>query len=219
MFTMTPPGRCHYPQVTPGEQQTQKLISPSSITQSGGRSDSTVIFVTREFNTTLVLANNTQVLRVTLPFRPSRPLPERKDPRRSGHPVLIRGRCLSHPPPYAQHFTSDTKQFSLAPVHWNTSEGDSSFAFFFSFIIADVQMLCQFLLYTKVTQSYIYIYVCMCMYIYVCICMCICVYMCIYIYTYKYTVFFSYYLPSKFYHKRLDIVPCAVQQDFLTYPF
>ena len=54
-------------------------------------------------------------------------------------------------------------------------------------------MLCQFLLYSKVTWLYIY--------------------MCIYIST-PFVV-----LPSIIvYPKRLEIVPCAVEQDLIAYP-
>ena len=54
-------------------------------------------------------------------------------------------------------------------------------------------MFCQFLLYSKMTQLYIHLYI----YMYIC------------------TFFFSYSI--MFYHKWLDIVPGAIQQDFIAY--
>ena len=53
-------------------------------------------------------------------------------------------------------------------------------------------MFCQFLLCSKVTQLYTYIY------------------------TY---ILFLILSSIMFYPKRLDIVPCAIQQDFIAYPF
>ena len=78
-------------------------------------------------------------------------------------------------------------------------------------------MLCQFLLYSKVTQI-LYIYTLYTYYIYT-------HYILIYVYIYTHTIYlyiciyihtFSSIL---FYHKRLDIVPCAIQQDLISYPF
>ena len=57
-------------------------------------------------------------------------------------------------------------------------------------------MFCQFLLYSKVTQFYIYV----CMYIN-------------YIYS-----FFLILSSIMFQHKWLDIVSCAIQQEFIAYP-
>ena len=73
-----------------------------------------------EFNTKLVLANNTRVLWLILSFLLSHVVTESKDPHRSRCSTVDRGRCLSHSPLSAQHFVSDTQQFSLIPVHWNT---------------------------------------------------------------------------------------------------
>ena len=61
--------------------------------------------------------------------------------------------------------------------------------------------LCQFLLYCIVTQSYTHT----------------CVY--IYIFIYTHTFFFLILSSIKFYPKRLDIVPCAVQYVLIAYPF
>ena len=63
-------------------------------------------------------------------------------------------------------------------------------------------MFLQFLLYGKVTQSSIYTYICM--YIYVCMHM---------------YIIFLILSSIIFCHKRLDIVPCAIQQDLIVYPF
>ena len=51
--------------------------------------------------------------------------------------------------------------------------------------------MCQFLLYSKVTQSYIYIY----------------------------NVTFLLFFSITVYPKRLDIVSCVVQKDLIAYPF
>ena len=37
-------------------------------------------------------------------------------------------------------------------------------------------MVCQFLLFSKVTQPYVYAYMCIYIYIYICVCVCVCVY-------------------------------------------
>ena len=99
-------------------------------------------------------------------------------------------------------------------------------------------MVCQFLLYRKVTQSFIFIYIYVCMYtcIYMCMYMYVCihlyiihmymyVYMCMYMYTYVCVyvcvcvciyIYICIYIPFLIlssimvYPKRLDIVLCAV---------
>ena len=53
-------------------------------------------------------------------------------------------------------------------------------------------MFCQFLLYSNVPQLYIYIYI---------------------------HILFLILSSIMFYPKRLDLVPCAVQQDLIAYPF
>ena len=53
-------------------------------------------------------------------------------------------------------------------------------------------LFCQFMLYSKVTQSYIYIYI---------------------------YVFFFTLSSIMFHHKSLDRVPWAIQQDLIAYPF
>ena len=58
-------------------------------------------------------------------------------------------------------------------------------------------LFCQFLLYIKVTQPYI--------------CMCVCI-----ICTHIFLLTLSSIM---FHHKRLDIVPCEIQQDLISYPF
>ena len=55
-------------------------------------------------------------------------------------------------------------------------------------------MLCQFLLYSLVTQY---------------------MYMCVYIYIYEF--FFLILSSLMFYPKRLDIVPCTIEQDLIAY--
>ena len=50
-------------------------------------------------------------------------------------------------------------------------------------------MFCQFLVYSKATQSYIYIY-----------------------------ILFLTLSPIMFHHKWLDTAPCAIQQDLIAYP-
>ena len=67
-------------------------------------------------------------------------------------------------------------------------------------------MLCQFLQYSKVTLSYIYV----CIYIYTHI------HTHIHIHIYTLFLILSFIM---FYPKRLDIVPCAVQQALIAYPF
>ena len=106
-------------------------------------------------------------------------------------------------------------------------------------------MLCYFLLCSKVTQSYIHIcvyiytlYIHIYLHMYTCVCIYtnICIYMhtytlyimyahvythyiyiCVYIYIHTHILFLI--LSSiMVYPKRLDTVPCAVQQDLIAYP-
>ena len=46
-----------------------------------------------------------------------------------------------------------------------------------------------------------------------------CVYVCIYIYMNTNILFFLILSSIMAYPKRLDIVPCAIQEDFIAYPF
>ena len=83
-------------------------------------------------------------------------------------------------------------------------------------------MLYQFLLYSKVTQSYIYI----CMYIYIhsfsrIIFLILFLILCFSYFLFSYYFILKFLILSsiRFYPKRLDRVPCAVQQDLIAYPF
>ena len=93
--------------------------------------------------------------------------------------------------------------------------------FYFS-IIVDSTLFCQFLLYSKVTQSYIYICIYAYMHIYIYAYTFTHIYIHIYIYihtthTYIYTFLFLTLSSIMFYHKWLDIVPSATQQDLIAY--
>ena len=83
---------------------------------------------------------------------------------------------------------------------WSKSGFGSRTSFFFFFFNSWFRMLCQFLLYSIVTQPYIHTY--------------------IYVWIYIYIYILVFILSSiTFYPKRLNIVPCAVQWDLIAYPF
>ena len=80
---------------------------------------------------------------------------------------------------------------------WNKVTGSTTlflflFFYFYGFYFFHYTwftVVCQFLPYSKVTQSYVHIY-----------------------------ILFLTLSSIIFHHKRLDIVPCAIQQDLIAYP-